>query len=374
MAHGQSYDSGELVRALNTQGLTKVTEIGAGGMGAVLRAWDGTIGRWVAVKVITSFAASNPENVRRFKAEMQLLGKIRHPAVVGVYSGHTTENLAFFLMDYIPGGNLEQLISQRRSVQRPFTVHDIIYYLSPIADALDAIHDMSPAVIHRDVKPANLLVPENRAASAAAVLTDFGISLVSGDTRFTYTGIVIGSEQYMAPERFDTVAEDGQPGALADNYALALVAWEMLTLHPLFGMMTRQLWRFGERSTALPADLLAISERRYLPQLNALFRAALATDPALRPARAGDFVRGLIGVLETVPMPDESQLTGTAPAAQKPQQTGRDSQPVPAALPSIQKGTVVTAEKLPRRADPVWVIGMIFAVVLGLVILMTVVF
>lgn len=262
-------------------------------MGYVLRAWDPDLERWVAIKVITRFAASNPENVRRFRSEMRLLGRIHHPAVITVFDGKMREDLAYFLMSYIPGGTLEQLINQRRGLGKPFTVCEVVSYLRPIAEALDAIHAMQPPVIHRDIKPANILIPAKGSGRSDAVLTDFGISLVGGDTRFTSTGIVIGSEQYMAPERFATEHGEDDGGPSADNYALALIAWEMLTLAPMFSAMSRQNWRFGRRVPPVSVNHLADGDRDHQVEINRVFLRLLANEPHQRPSSAVDAVEQL---------------------------------------------------------------------------------
>lgn len=286
MAEADTPDWEPLRPELTQRGFTAITEIGRGGMGYVLRAWDPDLERWVAIKVITRFAASNPENVRRFRSEMRLLGRIHHPAVITVYDGTMRDDLAYFLMPYIPGGTLEQLINQRCAIQRPFAVQEVVDRLRPIAEALDTIHSMHPPVIHRDVKPSNILVPGRGSGRSNAVLTDFGISLVGGDTRFTSTGIVIGSEQYMAPDRFSAEHGDDDGGPAADNYALALIAWEMLTLTSMYSTMSRQNWRFGRRVPQIPHGRLAAADLGKEPALNELLATLLANDPRQRPASA----------------------------------------------------------------------------------------
>lgn len=270
------------------RGFTRITEIGRGGMGYVLRAWDVDLERWVAIKLITRFAASNPENVRRFRSEMRLLGRINHPAVVTVYDGKMTDDFAYFLMSYVPGGSLEQLLEQRRERRQSFTLREVVDYLQPVADALDATHAMTPPVVHRDIKPANILTPGPGGGRSPSVLTDFGISLVGRDTRFTSTGIVIGSEKYMAPERFTAVLPDDDGGPSADNYALALIAWEMLTLTPVFSTMTRQKSRFDRPIPDILPGALAPADHGCEKSVNRVFRRLLAHDPGDRPARASD--------------------------------------------------------------------------------------
>lgn len=394
MSERRLYDEDELRSALTRQGLTRISEIGAGGMGAVLRAWDDAIGRWVAVKVITSFAAGDPENVRRFRGEMRLLGRIDHPAVVRIHSGHMSENLAFFLMDYVPGGNLEQLIHQHRAVMKPFTVREVAHYLAPIADALDAIHTMTPAVIHRDIKPANILIPER--SPKTSVLTDFGISLVSGDTRLTSSEIVVGTEMYMAPERFEAEGGEGPAGALADNYGLALVAWEMLALRPLFVTMGRGDWWSGRRRAELPTDALAPVDSSSRGKIDAVFRTALASDPGQRFMKARDLIDQLLRATggpeqvvptetrrETLPMP--GPVTGGAsvpdlPVRQSPPPSMEErtigAAPVPIRSSSLQnrQGSLPVAVAAPRswHGDSTVKVGGVLATVLVVGILLAI--
>lgn len=303
-----------LLQDLESRGLSNPQEIGRGGMGHVLRAWDNDLDRWIAIKVITPAAGSSPEHVRRFQAEMRLLGRIHHASVVTVHGGRITDHFAYFLMSYVDGDDLRHQINHRRTLGRPFNVRDTVDYLRPIADALDALHQMNPPVIHRDIKPANILIPDNPDGMATTVLTDFGISLVAGDTRLTQVGTVIGSEKYMAPERYrNGTSGSHQSEIRADNYALALVAWEMLTLTPLMDTMSLEQWRFGTRDPRLTAHQLAAGERGKAESLTGLFGWLLSTAESQRPASARTAIDSLAAFASTADQ--ASQVLGSVPVS-----------------------------------------------------------
>lgn len=149
----------------------------------------------------------------------------------------------------------KSLISQRMQWNRRFTVAETVELLRPIAAALDFLHlTMTPPIIHCDVKPENILVPATSAQmESRALRTDFGISLVSEDERLTSFSMMMGTEKYFAPE----IPPGGQcsgregsptkPTAATDNYTLALIAFEMLTLHPYRDTMSQAQWLQSNR-------------------------------------------------------------------------------------------------------------------------------
>ncbi|AWT25545.1 Serine/threonine-protein kinase PknA [Corynebacterium provencense] len=261
-------------------GLDRLTEIGRGGMGRVYRAWDGDLDRWVAVKVLASFAAT-PSSLNRFRQESRILGQLRHPAVVGVHSATTSpDGVAYFIMDHVPGEDLGTRIARRRQAQRPFTVAEVVDLLTPVADALDTIHRMQPQVIHRDVKPANILVPDQPSLWPAGVLTDFGISLTQDATRVTSEGILVGTDSYLAPELFREVTGEGPvAGASVDLYALSLIVFEMLSLRSMRELTGKDAWYYARRYPGLPSTALAVRDRPRAAAVGAVLERALADRP-----------------------------------------------------------------------------------------------
>ena len=142
-------------------GFTNIEEIGRGGMGVVYRATDPKLERQVAVKLLSTELLDAESSLARFESEMRTLAKIKHSAVVTIHSADTLDDgRAYFVMDYIDGDDLASLIRSRREWGNRFTIEETVELLRPIAAALDHLHlRMQPAVIHRDVKPGNILVP-----------------------------------------------------------------------------------------------------------------------------------------------------------------------------------------------------------------------
>lgn len=311
--------------------LTDLTLIGKGGMGRVYRARDRDLNRWVAVKVLDSAASATTDSLHRFQQESRILGQLRHPAIVGVHSARTTpDGVAYFVMDHVDGGDLGALIAGRRRAGGPFTVGETVALLRPVADALDTIHRMDPQVIHRDVKPANILVPEGdhrHSAWNVSVLTDFGISLTQDETRLTSAGFLIGTDRYMAPEQFRSVQGGPVPGASVDRYAFALIVFEMLTLRPLRETMSQEAWRFARQFPDVPAHALAAPDQARAREVCGVLARALADDPAQR----YDSAHGILTALEnTVPgtavtAPDASAQGARAPRRQDDRASGHAS-------------------------------------------------
>lgn len=352
--------------------LVDLTEIGKGGMGRVYRARDENLDRWVAVKVLSG-AATTPESLRRFRQESRILASLRHPAIVGVHTAGTSPaGVSYFVMDLVTGRDLGALIAARRAEGRPFTVAEVVTQLRPVADALDTIHRMEPQVIHRDVKPANILVPDRHDRWNASILTDFGISLSQDETRMTSAGFLIGTDRYMAPEQFRSVVDDGPaPGASVDRYALSLIVVEMLTLQPVRDTMSQQSWYYARRFRVPPEDAFAPGNRRRTVQIGAVLSRALADEPAHRYPTAAQLLDALSAAA------GGGATTGAARPARRTQET-RETRPVrPVAPPRAHRsGTAAstvstghTGAAAPRRSTGrrVLVTALCVLVVLALV-------
>jgi hypothetical protein len=319
--------------------LTDLSLIGRGGMGQVYRAYDRGLRRWVAVKALRpDVVGSAGEGYRRFLVEMRTLATIRHTAVVNIHYADAASadgTAAYFVMDYVDGGDLEGALADRRRTGRKFTLDEVDRVLRPVADALDHIHHRTPPVVHRDLKPANILLPRDPrgGAGTTAVLTDFGISIAGDDTRVTSTGLVIGTERYMAPEIFTVASTYGAHlvdySPATDRYALALIALEMLTLTAFRDTMSTVAWRGDRTPPRLTADDLARQDAAVAPQVAGVFRRALDNDPshrfhtavafldALRDAATGQAAqtREVPGPWNTAPAPVPAPVPATGPAS-----------------------------------------------------------
>ena len=248
--------------------------IALGGMGEVWRAHDDTLDREVAVKLLRPESSSDDTFVERFRAEARHAGGLTHPNVGTVHDYGEDDGNAFLVMELLDGNPLSDLIRERAPME-PIEVTEILHQ---IAIALQAAHEAG--VVHRDVKPANIVVD----ADGYAKITDFGIARALGEAPMTQTGEVLGTPHYLAPEQ-----AKGEPaGPLSDVYALAVVGYEMLTgRRPFSGdsMVTTALAHVNQPLPPLPDSV---------PEpLRTTVMAALAKSPDERPHGAGAFAEAL---------------------------------------------------------------------------------
>ncbi len=207
--------------------------LGQGGMGVVFRATDLALGRTVALKVIAPEAAGNPVFRARFARECRVAAAIDHAHVVQIYHAGEVEGLLYLTMRYVDGTDLRRLLRSESRLDSTRAVS----IAGQIGGALDEAHALG--LVHRDVKPANVLLAE-RAGRDHAFLTDFGITRRADDEHLTRTGVALGSVDYMAPEQ----AHGADVDARADIYALACVLFQMLTGSVVFDRDTdlEKLW------------------------------------------------------------------------------------------------------------------------------------
>lgn len=190
--------------------------IGRGGMGSVFRAHDLQTGAAVAIKVLNRHAAEEAGHVDRFRREIAILSRIRHPAVPRILSWGELSGSLYFISEFVDGVNLKAEIARRGS----WDVADAAALAATIADALGAAHALG--IVHRDVNANNIML----AHDGGVRLLDFGIARDDDPdmTRITATGTIIGTPAYMAPEQFDGRRADPR----TDVYALGVVLFEML--------------------------------------------------------------------------------------------------------------------------------------------------
>ncbi|MCH7564551.1 MAG: Ig-like domain-containing protein [Gemmatimonadetes bacterium] len=200
-----------------------IREIGHGGMGIVYLAQDLELERLVAVKVLSPELLTDDAMVERFGREARTIASLRHESIVSVYGVGRAGDLHYFVMDYIEGASLSQIIRGKG----PLSIDAARAILYQVGSALSYSHHPSRGVIHRDIKPSNILLD----ADGNSVVMDFGISKVSeGQSGLTRTGSLVGTPEYMSPEqcRGHTVAQ------ASDQYSLGAVAFAMLTGAPPF--------------------------------------------------------------------------------------------------------------------------------------------
>ena len=242
--------------------------LGVGGMGSVYLGRDTTLDRPVAVKVISRELSASAPFRERFLHEARIVARLRHANIVNVYAAGERDGLLYFVMEYVEGETLRDLLERekRLSPARTATI------LCDIAQALAYAH--AHDVIHRDLKPENILL---EAETGRALLTDFGVAQAAAmpapgsytpDGRMTGTGIVLGSPRYMSPEQ---AAGERSLDGRSDIYALGLVGYEALAGEPVFGaasgpsLMAKHLTErpagLVARAPGVPAPLAEVIER-----------------------------------------------------------------------------------------------------------------
>lgn len=244
--------------------------VGVGGMGAVFRARHRALEHLVAVKVLPPDIATSQMRQDRFRREASLAAQLSHPNIVPVYEFDTREGLSFLIMPFVRGKTLERTLAEGS----PMRVSDVLHLIRGVGAALDAAHRRG--VVHRDVKPANILIEED---SGRPLLTDFGVARIRETPGGTLTapGSVIGTPDYMAPEQTAGRPEvDGR----ADLYSLGLVVFEALTA-------TRP--SLGADRTALVRALHG-AHPEISGTLAAALVAPLAERPEDRPAQATEWL------------------------------------------------------------------------------------
>jgi hypothetical protein len=248
--------------------------LGRGGMGAVYLAHDEVLGDAVAVKVIASaFAADEPALLERFRREAAAARKVTSPNVIRIHDlGEARPGLLYLSMEYFPGRTLAEIITARGSVP----LADCLDYLRQICAGLAAAHDAG--VIHRDLKPHNVLVGER----GVVKLIDFGLAKAT-TASLTATGLLLGTPHYMAPEQVRGQAVDAQ----SDLYSLGALAYHLVAGRPPFTGDNPIAIGFAHCSEPAPA-VTALRPDVPAP-VAAIIAAALAKAPADRPRSVAEF-------------------------------------------------------------------------------------
>ena len=274
--------------------------LGAGGMAVVYRARDERLGRLVALKVLVPALAADEEFRRRFIAESRAAAAVDHPNIVPVYEAGQAGHGLFIAMRLVTGGDLRQVLDR----EGPLPPARAAQFLSPVASALDAAH--RAGLVHRDVKPANILVDGQPDRPEHVYLSDFGISKGTESTAgLTGTARYLGTPEYTAPEQVKGRLVDGR----ADQYALACVAWHLLTGTVPFQRDLGMAVLFAHLYEPLPP----LDALQHLPAAAAQVLArALAKDPGERYPSCGEFADALRDALALPPYHPAAGAAGPA--------------------------------------------------------------
>jgi eukaryotic-like serine/threonine-protein kinase len=268
------------LQAALAPGYTLERELAGGGMSRVFVATDVTLGRKVVVKVLPPELAAGV-NHERFRREIQVAAQLQHPHIVPLLSAGEQDALIWYTMPYIQGHSLRDALARGER----FAIRDVVRILHEVAEALDYAHGLG--VIHRDIKPGNVLVQGTH-----ALVTDFGvskaISAAMPSSGYTSAGMAIGTPAYMAPEQ---IAADPAADHRMDLYALGLLGYELLTGKVPFKEASPQQ-TMAAQLTRDPAPIE--TTRADVPAgLAALIKRLLAKVPDDRPATAAEVVATL---------------------------------------------------------------------------------
>jgi serine/threonine-protein kinase len=243
-----------------------IAEIGRGGFGHVYRALDPTVGRPVAIKVLT--ASDEDGMLTRFRGEATVSGRLRHPNIVTVYDFGDQDGMPYIVMELLEGRDLQHVIESRRLP----SILERVQIMSQIAGGLRHAH--AAGVVHRDVKPANIMI----LSDSTVKVMDFGIAIITQAThsRLTPRGAMIGTFRYMAPEQF----RGAEPDARSDIFAYGLIFYELLTgVHPFYSPEAA-----AQMYNILNVDPIPVEE--IFPdcpkELHAVVARLLQKDPELR--------------------------------------------------------------------------------------------
>ena len=282
--------------------------IAHGGMGEIFLAKDEVLGREVAVKVLAERYAQDESLRERFKREALAAARLSgNHNIVTIFDVDEHDGRPIIVMEYLAGGSLDNRIDP----SKPTETARVLDWLEDAAAALDAAHEAG--IVHRDVKPGNLLLDDRGHVKVA----DFGIASAAGMDSFTQTGTILGTAGYLSPEQ----ARGERATAASDRYALGIVAWELLTGRRPFQSDTPTAEALAHVNTPVPSVHV---ENGALPEsFDRVFKRALAKDPADRYAHASEFVGELRGALhddagEThITPPAVTRVATSAPAARR---------------------------------------------------------
>lgn len=291
--------------------------IGQGAMGTVYRAHHSGLARDAAVKVLQAIAP-DPDASARFQREAQAIAKMRHPNVLQVFDFGEFEGTPYMIVEYMPGGSLADRMKHGDQIDRERALR----LLKGLAAALDYAH--ARGIVHRDVKPANVLVDQE----GDPVLADFGLAkLLQQASVKTVSGVTTGTPAYMAPEQVMGAAI----GPPADVYALTTMAYEFMTgAIPFEGEgMLELLYAHVHREPPAPST----KNPALSPEVDAVLLRGLAKDPASRWQSCGEMVVALTAAVKGDPVEATAKAPTLVPAAQ----------PVPVAETSVLPSAPVAA-------------------------------
>ncbi len=264
-----------------------VEGLGRGGMAEVYLAYQASLERYVAIKLMHTFLADEQDFLTRFQREARSMASLNHNNIVGVYDFDVQDDVYYIVMEYVPGGTLKQRLESLAQKGEKLPLSESTRVALEIADALSYAHGRG--MVHRDIKPANIMINED----GHVVLTDFGIAKILSGPSFTATGAMIGTPAYMSPEQ-----GLGQPGdERSDLYALGVLYYQMATGRLPFDADTPLAVIMKHVNEPIPPPSVGVNG---LPkELQAVIVKSLAKNPDERYQSADEFADDLTAAAST---------------------------------------------------------------------------
>lgn len=281
-----------------TLGQYELVEIaGEGGLATVYKAYQRSLDRWVAVKVLH---IQQEEVLARFKREAKVIALLRHRNILTVYEYGEQDGSPYIAMEYVEHGTLETHLKALQG--KPMDLYQVISVSMAIADALDHAHQQG--LVHRDIKPSNILMPQ----PDWPLLADFGlVKMTESQKSLTMTGVILGTPSYIAPEQ----ALGRSADARSDMYALGVIMFEMITgrLPFTYKQANRQMLAHISEAPPAPRDLNPTCP----PPLEAIILKAMEKTPDDRYANMQEMIEALRNLLgsSTIPIPSQSAIFDT---------------------------------------------------------------
>lgn len=303
----ENFQPGQMLGAYRIIG-----KIGQGGMATVYKAYQPSMDRHVAIKILPGQLAESPEFVKRFQQEARIIARLEHPHILPVFDFGEDNGVTFFVMRYFDAGTLKD-----KMAAGPLPIHEIDRIFTQLADALGYAH--ARGIVHRDLKPANALVDSD----GNLFLTDFGIAklLESASPRLTQTDAIMGTPAYISPEQ----AQAGPVDQRSDIYSLGIILYEMVTGRVPYVADTPLAVILKHVSDPLPLPSLVKTD--ISPAIEQVILKALAKNPNDRFATTAEFVaawkRALREMDTLAHEPEKIQTVVSPPSTPRSPQTQR---------------------------------------------------
>jgi serine/threonine protein kinase len=310
-----------------------IEELGRGGMAVVYKAYQPSLNRYVAIKVLPPQFAFDEQFVQRFLREARGAAALHHPNIVTIHDVNQQDSYYFIVMEYVQGETLDELLAR----SGPLPLPRIGRIVSQVADALEHAHQQG--LIHRDIKPSNIMVDEQR--NDSVTLMDFGLVRAAEGTGLTRTGTIVGTPEYMSPEQGQGESVDSR----TDIYSLGVVIFKMLTGHVPFTRSTPHAVLIAH-ITQEPPSITSITPS--LPRaVEAVVRKAMAKDRESRYTRASELARDL-----------ETAATGQVPAGLKAPRPAKATAPPPERTQTAAAATAVHRPSTEKARGKGWLWGL----------------